>query len=87
MFEHDRSAARGEMAKKKLFIFRHESKLGNAPSHELFKRIETLRAHKGSTHPIGADATDNWPPARCFEDYEIRVNRNNLPAGVELIER
>jgi CRISPR-associated protein Csd2 len=87
MFEHDRSAARGEMAKKKLFIFRHESKLGNAPSHELFKRIETLRAHKGSIHPIGADATDNWPPARKFEDYVIQVDRDNLPPGVELIER
>jgi CRISPR-associated protein Csd2 len=87
MFEHDRSAARGEMAKKKLFIFRHESKLGNAPSHELFKRIKTLRAYKGDVHSLGDDRTDNWPPARCFEDYEIRVNRDNLPAGVELIER
>jgi CRISPR-associated protein Csd2 len=87
MFEHDRSAARGEMAKRKLFIFKHESALGNAASHELFKRITTLRTHKGSTHPIGADATDNWPPARAFEDYEIQVNRSEMPTGVELIER
>ena len=87
MFEHDRSAARGEMAKRKLFIFRHESALGNAPSHELFGRIATLRRFKGQTHSIGDDATDNWPPARSFDDYEIRVDRDNLPAGVELIER
>jgi CRISPR-associated protein Csd2 len=87
MFEHDHSAARGEMAKRALFIFRHETALGNAPSHKLFERIKTLRTHKGSTHPIGADATDNWPPARSFEDYEIQVNRENLPPGVELIER
>lgn len=87
MFEHDRSAARGEMAKKKLFIFRHESKLGNAPSNELFKRIETFRMHHGEAHPIGDIRTDNWPPARKFEDYEIRVNRDNMPPGVELIER
>jgi CRISPR-associated protein Csd2 len=87
MFEHDRSAARGEMAKRALFIFRHGSALGNAPSQELFNRIKTLRTHKGSTHPIGADATDNWPPARKFEDYEIQVDRLNLPPGVELIER
>lgn len=87
MFEHDRSAARGEMAKRRLFIFRHENALGNAPSHELFRRIEVFRAHKGSAHPIGADATDNRPPARRFEDYEIRVDRTNLPEGVELIER
>jgi CRISPR-associated protein Csd2 len=87
MFEHDRSAARGEMAKRRLFIFKHDSKLGNAPSHELFKRITTLRQYKGSVHPVGADATDNWPPARAFEDYEIRVDRDNMPKGVELIER
>jgi len=87
MFEHDRSAARGEMAKCALFIFKHECALGNAPSHELFKRVKTLRTYKGFTHSIGADATDNWPPARSFEDYEIQVDRDNLPAGVELIER
>ncbi|EKM99104.1 type I-C CRISPR-associated protein Cas7/Csd2 [Acidocella sp. MX-AZ02] len=87
MFEHDRSAARGEMAKRKLLIFRHESPLGNAPSHELFGRITTLRRFKGQTHAIGDEATDNWPPARSFDDYEIRVDRDNLPAGVELIER
>jgi CRISPR-associated protein Csd2 len=75
------------MAKRALFIFKHESALGNAPSQELFKRITTLRTHKGSTHPIGADATDNWPPARTFEDYEIQVDRSAMPAGVELIER
>ena len=87
MFEHDHSAARGEMAKKKLFIFRHESKLGNAFSQDLFRRIETFRAHQGEARPIGDARIDNWPPARRFDDYEIRVNRDDLPAGVELIER
>jgi CRISPR-associated protein Csd2 len=87
MFEHDRSAARGEMVKRKLIIFKHSSALGNAPSHELFARVTTLRQHRGSVHPIGSDATDNWPAARSFSDYEIRVDRSNLPAGVNLIER
>ena len=31
MFEHDRSAARGEMASRKLIVFEHASALGNAP--------------------------------------------------------
>lgn len=30
MFENDRSAARGLMSSRKLFVFKHESKLGNA---------------------------------------------------------
>ena len=87
MFEHDRSAARGEMAKRKLVIFRHTSALGNAPAPSLFERVATWRVHKGSRHAIGEMATDNWPPARAFSDYAITVDRAGLPDGVELIER
>ena len=87
MFEHDRSAARGEMAKRKLVIFRHASALGNAPAHDLFERVKTWRVHKGSRHAIGDDATDNWPPARAFSDYAITVEGDGLPAGVEIVER
>ena len=87
MFEHDRSAARGEMAKRKLVVFRHASALGNAPAHDLFERVKTWRVHKGSRHAIGDDATDNWPPARAFADYAITVEREDLPDGVEIVER
>jgi CRISPR-associated protein Csd2 len=39
MFEHDRSAARGEMSTRGLYVFKHESELGNAPAHALFDRL------------------------------------------------
>ncbi len=39
MFEHDRSAARGEMATRGLYVFKHDSELGNAPAHALFDLI------------------------------------------------
>jgi len=87
MFEHDRSAARGEMATRKLVIFRHASALGNAHAHDLFARVKTWRAFKGDRRPIGDDAIDNWPAARSFEDYAITVDRDGLPEGIELIER
>ncbi|MBS7811797.1 type I-C CRISPR-associated protein Cas7/Csd2 [Roseococcus pinisoli] len=87
MFEHDRSAARGEMATRKLVVFRHAGALGNAHAHELFDRVKTWRQHKGSRQPIGDEATDNWPAARSFTDYAITVDRENLPAGIEVIER
>lgn len=87
MFDHDRSAARGEMATRRLVVFRHASALGNAPAHALFDRVKTWRVHKGSRQPIGADETDNWPSARAFADYAITVDTDNLPAGVEVIER
>ena len=45
LFEHDRSAARGEMATRKLIVFRHASALGNAPAQDLFRRVETWRVN------------------------------------------
>jgi len=73
MFEHDRSAARGEMVSRKLIIFEHEGELGNAPAHELFDRV--------AIHRKNLDA-----PPRSFSDYEITVNRENLPGGITLHE-
>jgi CRISPR-associated protein Csd2 len=72
MFEHDRSAARGEMATRGLYVFKHESKLGNAPAHALFERIKP-KLEEGVT------------VARSFEDYAVAVDENALPAGVTLI--
>jgi CRISPR-associated protein Csd2 len=87
MFDHDRSAARGEMSTRKLVIFRHGTALGNAQAQSLFDRVTVKRAHQGFHHPIGAAETDNWPPARTFSDYAIGVDRDGLPAGIDVIER
>jgi CRISPR-associated protein Csd2 len=72
MFEHDRSAARGEMATRGLYVFKHDSELGNARAHELFERI--------SAKPLS-----DIP--RSFADFEVTVNDADLPAGVSLIRR
>jgi CRISPR-associated protein Csd2 len=87
MFEHDRSAARGEMATRKLIVFRHESALGNAHATDLFARVKAWRVNKGERREIGDAATHNWPPARSFSDYAVTIDREGLPAGVEIIER
>ncbi len=86
MFEHDRSAARGEMATRKLVVFKHATALGNAHAHELFDRVKTWRVHQGVRHEVAAEATDNWPAARSFADYAVTVDRDNLPTGLEVIE-
>lgn len=72
MFENDRSAARGLMSSRKLFVFKHESKLGNAPAHRLFETVKVNR--------LIPDAQE----ARSFSDYAIEVG--DIPEGVELIE-
>ncbi|AMM84766.1 type I-C CRISPR-associated protein Cas7/Csd2 [Martelella sp. AD-3] len=86
MFEHDRSAARGEMATRKLIVFRHESALGNAPAHALFERVRIGRNIGGEFKPVD-ERLDNYPPARAFADYIVEIDRDNLPDGVEIIEK
>ena len=85
MFEHDRSAARGEMASRKIIAFKHQNALGNAPAHALFERVEVGRNIDGEFHRIDR-RLDNYPPARAFSDYAVRVDREGLPEGVEVQE-
>jgi CRISPR-associated protein Csd2 len=73
MFDHDHSAARGKMATNKLFVFKHKSALGNAPANKLFALIK-------------ARAKTTELPPRSIDDYEITVEKDQVPGGVELIE-
>lgn len=86
MFEHDRSAARGAMATRKLVVFRHATALGSAHADKLFARVTHARAGAEGPIPIGDPRLDNRPPARRFEDYVIAVDRDGLPEGVEVLE-
>ncbi len=74
MFENDHSAARGKMAVRKLFIYKHATSLGVAPSHKLFDSVKVERK-------------DISKPSRCFEDYNVLVDKTAIPEGVQLIER
>jgi CRISPR-associated protein Csd2 len=69
LFEHDRSAARGEMSVRGLLVFEHDSALGNAPAHKLFDMIQI----EGAETP------------RQFSDYKVTVpSEGDLPPGVTL---
>ncbi len=74
MFEHDRSAARGEMSTRGLYVFKHDSELGNARAHDLFARI----------HP---QLREGVAVPRNFDDYEVSLDEAGLPADVSLIRR
>ena len=87
MFEHDHSAARGEMASRKLIVFKHDSALGKAPAHALFERVRVGRNIDGEFRNVDDRGIDNAPPARKFSDYIVEIDRANLPGGVEIIER
>lgn len=73
MWEIDRSASRGLMCTRGLYVFEHSSQLGNAPAHELFDRVRIA--------PLGPDAAP-----RQFDDYRSRltIQVDGLPGGVTL---
>lgn len=73
MFDIDRSAARGLMSTRKLIVFKHSSKLGNAPAHVLFDAVKVTRK-------------DGVEFPRSFADYEVKIDRDALPSGVDVIE-
>jgi CRISPR-associated protein Csd2 len=86
MFEHDRSAARGEMTARRGIAFKHASSLGNAPAHVLFDRVKIRRHSNGDVYEIGDKRLDNTPPARRYEDYEVSMDRDDLPEGIEIVD-
>jgi CRISPR-associated protein Csd2 len=68
MFEHDRSAARGEMSTRGLYVFKHDSELGNAPAHALFDRLQVKPKEEGAV-------------ARSFDAYSVLFDDQSLSAG------
>lgn len=75
MFEHDRSAARGQMVTRKLIVFKHDSKMGKAPAHKLFELVKVERAE-------GSEG-----PARSFADYVVRIDKETKFDGVSIEEK
>lgn len=73
MFENDHSAARGKMCMRALYVFEHDSPLGNAPSGLLFDKIQVEEKAPGT-------------PCRHFSDYTISVDEA-MPEGVRLIRK
>jgi CRISPR-associated protein Csd2 len=71
MWDLDRSASRGMMTCRGLYVFTHESKLGNAPVHELFERV-SAKVKEGIKAP------------RDFSDYDVSVEEKELPESVSL---
>ena len=54
LFDNDRSASRGEMEVRGLFLFEHKDKLGNAPAHKVLSSV----------------SLPSVPLSRSFAEYE-----------------
>ncbi len=73
MFDHDRSASRGEMSSCRLIVFKHEDKLGNAAAKKLF---DLVRVEQKNTEI----------PPRAFDDYDVKLNLNDKPKKIVIDE-
>ncbi|MEG1528650.1 MAG: type I CRISPR-associated protein Cas7 [Clostridia bacterium] len=73
MFENDHSSLRGKMCMRKLIIFKHDSLLGNAPSHKLFELVKIVKKDENKV-------------TRNYSDYDISISSDILE-GVEIIEK
>lgn len=72
-FEHDHAAARGEMNARALIVFKHDSKLGNARSAQLFDLVKCQKR-------------EDVEFPRSFEDYQVTIEKEKLPTGVTIEE-
>ncbi|HLZ24254.1 MAG TPA: type I-C CRISPR-associated protein Cas7/Csd2, partial [Ktedonobacterales bacterium] len=70
-WELDRSASRGMLALRGLYIFSHENPRGNAPAHRLFERVRVARLPEVQA-------------PRAFADYVVTIDDATLPEGVTL---
>jgi CRISPR-associated protein Csd2 len=74
MWAFDRSASRGMMTPRSLYVFTHERKLGNAPAHKLFDLVRS---------ELKPELEDKGENPRKFSDYTVHAERN-MPEGVTL---
>lgn len=71
MWDFDRSAARGTMSCRGVYVFTHDNPLGNAPAQSLLERVVPGRLAEVEV-------------ARKFQDYRVSVDDTTLPAGITL---
>jgi len=71
MWTIDRSAARGMMALRGLYVFSHATKVGSVAAQTLFERIRV-------------EPRDSVKATRAFTDYCVQVADQELPEGVVL---
>jgi CRISPR-associated protein Csd2 len=92
MYDHDRSASKGMMSCRGLYVFKHvgtdtnaeqkirQAMLGCAPAHALLDLGKVVEIQKDNA----AMKKDNVTAARKFTHYAVNVKKENVPAGVEL---
>ena len=92
MYDHDRSASKGFMSRRGLYVFKHvgtdtnqeqrlrQAMLGCAPAQALLDIGKVIDIQKN----IKEMEKDSVKTPRRFEHYKVDVNKDKIPVGVEL---
>jgi CRISPR-associated protein Csd2 len=92
MYDHDRSASKGMMSCRGLYVFKHvgndtdpnqrirQAMLGCAPAHTLLDLGKVVEICKDEE----AMSMDKETTPRKFAHYKITMNEDKIPAGIEL---
>jgi CRISPR-associated protein Csd2 len=92
MYDHDRSASKGFISRRGLYVFKHvgtdtngeqrvrQAMLGCAPAQALLDLGKVISIAKNE-HEMKKDGV---PSPRKFAHYSVKMNGNQIPAGVEL---
>jgi len=96
MWDHDRSASKGVMACRGLYVFKHvgndgdekqrirQAMLGCAPAQRMLDFATPTRKIDGAIVEIGHRQGLSGSP-RSFSDYVVAVHEERLPSGVTLL--
>lgn len=96
MWDHDRSASKGVMSCRGLYVFKHvgtdtdaaqrvrQAMLGCAPAHRLLDFSTPARPLDNVIIDINHRKGLSGSP-RSFADYRVAVHKERLPNGVELV--
>jgi CRISPR-associated protein Csd2 len=92
MYDHDRSSSKGMMSCRGLYVFKHvgtdtdpqqrikQAMLGCAPAHALLDLGKVIDIRKDEA----AMSVDKVTSPRKFTHYSVKVDKDKIPAGVEL---
>lgn len=88
MYDHDRSASKGLMSSRRLFVFKHVGTDGDEHQRERQAMLGCAPAHKllDLGQVVSVQRKDKGKPARRYDDYDVNPDLTKLPAGVELLE-
>jgi CRISPR-associated protein Csd2 len=88
MYEHDRSASKGVMTCRGLYVFKHVGTDSNEEQRQKQAMLGCAAAHRlldnGSIVEIGRKSGKKGAARSFADDYEVKVLTGSLPSGVEL---